>query len=119
MKSLSIEIWKATQYHHQTNGQVECRIHTIKQMMRNYVNKRQNDWCQALSKIAAAINGTHHVILGMSPYKALYGRAYHILPPLIQSATKVPAADEIIDNYEATRLEVEQAVVNITILECR
>jgi len=45
MKSLSIEIWMATQYHHQTNGQVECRIRTIKQMMRNYVNKRQNDWC--------------------------------------------------------------------------
>jgi len=46
----------------------------------------------------------------MSPYKALYGRAYHILPPLTHSATKVPAADEIIDNHEATRLEVEQAL---------
>ena len=43
MKSLNIEIWMATQYHHQTNGQVERRIRTIKQMMRNFVNKRQND----------------------------------------------------------------------------
>ena len=68
MKSLSIEIWMATQYHHQTNGQVECRIRTIKQMMRNYVNKRQNDWCQALPKIVAAINGAPHESLGMSPY---------------------------------------------------
>ena len=110
MKSLSIEIWLATQYHHQTNGQVERRICTIKQMMRNYVNKRQNDWCQALPKIATAINGAPHESLGMSPYKALYGRAYHILPPLTHSATKVPAADEIINNHEATRLEVEQAL---------
>src|SRR5437588_534765 len=113
MKSLSIEIWIATQYHHQTNGQVECRICTIKQMMRNYVNKRQNDWCQALLKIAAAINGTPHESLGISPYKALYSRAYHILPPLIHSATKVLAANEIIDNYEAIRLEVEQALNHV------
>src|SRR5437660_11116131 len=110
MQSLSIETLMATQYDHQTNGQVERRIRTIKQMMRNYVNKRQNDWCQALPKIAAAINGVPHESLGMSLYKVLYGRAYHILPPLTHSATKVPAADEIIDNYEATRLEVEQAL---------
>jgi transposase InsO family protein len=110
MKSLSIEIWMATQYHHQTNGQVERRIRTIKQMMRNYVNKRQNDWCQALPKIAAAINGAPHESLGMSPYQALYGRPYRVLPPLTHSNTKVPAADDIIDNHEATRLEVEQAL---------
>src|SRR5437588_6995885 len=110
MKFLSIEIWMATQYQHQTNGQVEYRIYTIKQMMRNYVNKRQNEWSQTLLKIVVAINGTLHESLRMSPYKANYGRTYHILPPLIHSATKVPATVEIIDNYEATRLEVEQAL---------
>ena len=110
MKSLSIEIWMATQYHHQTNGQVERRIRTMKQMMRNFVNKRQNNWNQALPKIAAAINGAPHESLGMSLYKALYGRSYRILPPLTHSATKVPAADEIIDNHEAIRLDVEQAL---------
>jgi hypothetical protein len=26
MKSLNIQVWMATQYHHQTNGQVERRI---------------------------------------------------------------------------------------------
>ena len=39
MKSLGIQVWMATQYHHQTNGQVERRIRTLKQMMRNLVNK--------------------------------------------------------------------------------
>ena len=43
MKSLGIQVWMATQYHHQTNGQVEHRIRMLKQMMRNFVNKRQNN----------------------------------------------------------------------------
>jgi len=38
MKSLGIQIWMATQYHHQTNGQVERRIRTLKQLIRNFVN---------------------------------------------------------------------------------
>ena len=46
----------ATQYHHQTNGQVEGRIRTLKQMMRNFVNKRQNNWSGALPAIAAPMN---------------------------------------------------------------
>jgi len=43
MKSLGIQVWLATQYHHQTNGQVEQRIPTLKQLMRNFVNPRQNN----------------------------------------------------------------------------
>jgi len=43
MKSLGIPVWMATQYHHQTNSQVERRIRTLKQLMRNFVNPRQNN----------------------------------------------------------------------------
>jgi len=35
MKSLGIIVWMATQYHHQTNGQVERWIRSLKQLMRN------------------------------------------------------------------------------------
>ena len=57
MKSLGIQVWMATQYHHHTNGQVERRICTLKQLMRNFVNPRQNNWSSALPTIVAAING--------------------------------------------------------------
>ena len=43
IKSLDIQVWMATQYHHQTNGQVEQRICTLKELMRNFVNPRQNN----------------------------------------------------------------------------
>jgi len=43
MKSLGILVWMATQSHHKMNGQVERRIRTLKQLMRNFVNPRQNN----------------------------------------------------------------------------
>ena len=109
MKSLGIQVWIATQYHHQTNGQIECGIRTLKQMMRNFVNKRQNNWCGALPTSAAAMNGAPHESLGISPYQALYGRPWKIFNPVQRSSSKLPAIDEILNNHEATRVEVDMA----------
>ena len=107
MKSLGIQVWMATQYHHQTNGQVERRIRTIKQMMRNFVNKRQNNWSGALPAIAAGMNEALHESLSILPYQALYGRPWKIFNPVQRSASKIPAVDEILNNHEATRMEVD------------
>jgi len=109
MKSLGIQVWMATQYHHQTNGQVERRIRTLKQLIRNFVNPRQNNWSGALPAIAAAINGSPHESLGISPYHALYGRPWKIFNPVQRSASKVPAVDDILNVHEATRMEVDMA----------
>jgi len=109
MKSLGIQVWMATQYHHQTNGQVERRIRTLKQLMRNFVNPRQNNWSGALPAIAAAMNGAPHESLGISPYHALYGRPWKIFNPVQRSASKVPAVDDILNAHEATRMEVDMA----------
>ena len=109
MKSLGIQVWMTTQYHHPTNGQVERRIRTLKQMMRNFVNKRQNNWSGALPAIAAAINEAPHESLGISPYQALYGIPWRIYNPFQRSASKIPAVDEILNNHEATRMEVDMA----------
>jgi len=72
MKSLGIQVWIATQYHDQTNGQVERRIRTLKQLIRNFVNPRENNCSSALPAITAGMNGTPHESLGISPYQALY-----------------------------------------------
>jgi len=109
MKSLNIQVLMATQYHHQTNSQVERRIRTLKQMMRNFVNKRQNNWSPALPDIAAAMNGAPHDSLHISPYQALYGSPWKIFHPVQRSASKIPAVDEILNAHEATRMEVDMA----------
>ena len=106
MKSFAIQVWMATQYHHQTNSQVERRIRMLKRMIRNFVNKRQNNWSGALPVIAVAMNGAPHESLGISPYQALYGPPWKIFNPVQRSASKIPAVDEILNNHEATRMEV-------------
>jgi len=67
MKSLGIQVWMATQYRDQTDAQVERRICILKQLMRNFVNPRQNNWSGALPAIAGAMQGTRHESLGISP----------------------------------------------------
>jgi len=109
MKSLGIHVWIATEYHHQTNGLVERRIRTFKQLRRNFINPRQNNWSGALPASAAALNGAPHESLGMSPYRALYGRSWKIFNPVQRSATKVPAVDNILNAHEATIMEVGMA----------
>jgi len=99
----------ATQYHYQTNGQVEPRIRTLKQMMTNFIIKRQNNWSLALPAIAAAINGAAHDFLHISPYQALYGRPWKMFHPVLRSASKIPAVDEILNAHETTRMEVDMA----------
>jgi len=98
-----------TQYHHQTNGEVEQRIRTLKRLMRNFVNPRQNYWSGTLPAIAAAMNGAPHKSLGISPYHALYGRPWKIFNPVQRSTSKVPAVDDILNAHEATRIEVDIA----------
>jgi len=115
MKSLDIQVWMATQYHHQTNCQVERRIRTLKQLMRNFVNPRQKNWSGALPAIAAGMNGAPHQSLGISSYHALYGRPWKIFNPVQRSASKVPAVDDILNAHEATRIEVDMARKHATL----
>ena len=81
IRSLGIPVWMATQYRHQTNGQVQRRIRTLKQLIRNFVNPRQN-WSGALPAITAAMNGAPHQSLGISPYQALYAHPWKIFNPV-------------------------------------
>jgi len=108
MKSLGIQVWMATRYYHQMNGQVERRIHTLTQLMRNFVISRQNNWSGALPAIPAAMNGAPHESLGISPYHALYVRPWKIFNPVQRSASKVPAVDDILIAHGATRREVDR-----------
>jgi len=115
MKYLGIQVWMATQYHHQTNGQVERRILTLKQLMRNFVNLTQNNWSGALPSIAAAMNGAPHECLGISSYHALSGWPWKIFNPVQRSARQVPAVDPIFNAQEVTRMEVAMAREHATL----
>ncbi|KAH0658205.1 hypothetical protein KY289_026953 [Solanum tuberosum] len=64
----------STAFHPQTNGQVECTIHTLEDIFRACVIDFKGNWDDHLPLIELAYNNSYHSSIQMAPYEALYGR---------------------------------------------
>ena len=58
MANIRIDLNMATAYHHQTNGQTEDGIRTVRQCLRNYVNPKGTKGTRHLPHGQSAINAT-------------------------------------------------------------
>ncbi|RVW29445.1 hypothetical protein CK203_101650 [Vitis vinifera] len=68
----------STTYHPQTNGQAELANREIKRILTKVVNTTRKDWSTKLSDSLWEYRTTYKTVLGMSPYRIVYGKACHL-----------------------------------------
>ncbi|GKA06017.1 reverse transcriptase domain-containing protein [Tanacetum coccineum] len=100
-KALGMRLDMSTAYHPQTDGQSECTIQTLEDMLRVCVIDFGGNWDVHLPLVEFSYNNSYHSSIQCAPFEALYGRKCRspilwaeigesslIGPELVQETTK-------------------------------
>jgi hypothetical protein len=110
MQNLQIKLKMTTSYHHQTNGQMECYIHTICQCLDNLTNFIGTHWVNQLSHVQLNINAALGNSTGSLPFNIIYGQNVLLLPAVRIYSTIVPSAKKHVSSWINVQEEAQKAL---------
>lgn len=112
-QQLGTTLTMSTAYHPQTDGQTERANRTLEEVLRAYVNFKQDDWDERLSAVELAVNNSVHASTGFTPFHLNSGQ--EVLMPLDHAIAGVRPSNnpEAAQRLEQLRKDLEQARKNI------
>jgi transposase InsO family protein len=78
LSKLGIEHRVSTDYHPQTNGQVETSNRKLKSILNKTIEKGGKDWSNKLDGALWAYRTAFKTPIGITPYQFVYGKACHL-----------------------------------------
>jgi transposase InsO family protein len=69
-----VRLAMSSSHHPQTDGQTERTNRTMEEMLRHYVNYRQNNWDEMLPALEHAYNNSINATTSQVPFELLYGK---------------------------------------------
>jgi hypothetical protein len=112
-KRLGTSLRMSTAYHPQTDGQTERANRTIEDILRAYVDHRQNDWDQRLTAVEIAYNNSKQSSTGFTPFYLNYGQhpSFPISAVTINTEDgKNAAAEELLQQLNEDLVAAERNV---------